>query len=39
MKNFTVLNKIGTFSSEYNTVSLGEGSFSTVYKVRRLSDN
>ena len=36
MKNFAILNKLG---KELGGISIGEGAFSTVFKVRRLSDN
>jgi len=39
MKNFTVLNKLGRSPTNPVNVLIGEGAFSTVYKVKRLSDN
>lgn len=36
MKNFTTISKLGKFSLRSPA---GEGAFSTVYKVRRASDN
>ena len=38
LKNFTVLKSLGKLPSTI-TVRLGEGAFSTVYLVKRLSDN
>jgi serine/threonine protein kinase len=44
MKNFQILNKLGiSFISlnllNSNLIIIGEGAFSTVFKVRRLSDS
>ena len=37
MKNFQIINKLGKHLITHT--STGEGAFSQVYKVRRLSDN
>ena len=39
MKNFTILNKLGKSYAFFTSSLLGEGAFSTVYRVKRLSDN
>jgi hypothetical protein len=38
MKNFVILNKLGNFVAVFLIISTGEGAFSTVHKVRRVSD-
>ena len=38
MKNFAIVSKLGKAINS-NQLVLGEGAYSTVYRVKRLSDN
>ena len=38
VKDFVLIEKLGEFDDEINILNIGDGAYSSVYKVRRIQD-